>query len=86
MTDLHTDGNHLAGLLGEFLAADITAMLRRCHSCHEEHPLAAHLAYRGAGAVLRCPACGDVGVRIGDCGGEIVLEWRGTYRVRRTAG
>jgi hypothetical protein len=83
MTDLHTDGNHLAGLLAEFLAADITTTQRRCQSCRAEHPLAAHRAYAGAGAVLRCPGCGDVAVRIGDCGDEIVLEWRGTYRARR---
>jgi hypothetical protein len=83
MTDLHTDGNHLAGLLTEFLAADITTLVRRCQSCHAENPLAAHLAYQGAGATLRCPACGDVAVRVGDCGGEIVVEWRGTYRARR---
>jgi hypothetical protein len=83
MSDLHTDGNHLAGLLAEFLAADVTRMVRRCQSCHAENPLAAHRAYHGAGAVLRCPACGDVAVRIGDCGGEVVLEWRGVYRASR---
>ena len=83
MTDLHTDGNEAAGLLADFLAADITAALRRCQSCHAEHPIGAHLAYRGAGTALRCPSCGDVAVLIGDCGGELVLEWRGTYRVRR---
>jgi hypothetical protein len=85
MTDLHTDGNHLAGLLTEFFSADVTTMRRRCPSCRAEHPLAAHLAYRGAGAVLRCPGCGDVAVRVGDCGGEVVLEWRGTYRTERRA-
>ena len=85
MTDLHTDGNHLAGLLAEFLAADITSMQRRCHSCRAEHAMAALLAYQGAGAVLRCPACGDVALRVGDCGAEIVLEWRGTYRARRVS-
>ena len=83
MTDLHTDGNHLAGLLAEFLAADITSMVRRCQSCHDEHPIAAHRAYHGAGAVLRCPGCGDVAVLVGDCGGEVVLEWRGSYRASR---
>lgn len=83
MTDLHTDGNHLAGLLGEVLAVEPTAALRRCQSCGQEHPLAAHRAYRGAGVVLRCPGCGDVAVRIADRPGELVLEWRGTYRFQR---
>lgn len=81
MSDLHTDGNHLAGPLTEFLSADITTIRRRCQSCLAEHPIAAHPAYHGAGAVLRCPGCGDVALRIGRCGGEVVLEWRGTYRV-----
>jgi hypothetical protein len=85
MTDLHTDGNEVGGLLADFLAADITAALRRCQSCHAEHPIAAHLAYHGAGTALRCPACGDVAMLIGDCGDELVVEWRGTYRVRRGA-
>ena len=83
--DLHTDGNHAAGLLSEFLAAEITTVRRRCQSCHTEHPVAAHRAYRGAGTVLRCPHCGDVGVRIGECGEQLVLEWRGSYRVDRPA-
>ena len=44
MTDLHTDGNEVGGLLADFLAADITAALRRCQSCHAEHPIAAWAA------------------------------------------
>jgi len=83
MDDLHTDGNHMAGMLAEFLAADPTTTMRRCQSCHDEHPLAAHRAFRGAGVVLRCPGCGDVAVLIAVCGDELVLEWRGAYRTPR---
>jgi len=85
MTELHTDGNHIAGLLAEFLAVEPTTTRRRCQSCHREHPLAAHRAYRGAGVVLRCPGCGDVAVRIAERGDELVIEWRGTYRSGRAA-
>jgi hypothetical protein len=85
MTELYTDGNDAAGLLAEFLAADPTTTRRRCQSCRAENPLAAHRAYRGAGVVLRCPACGDVAVVIGECEGELVVEWRGAYRARRAA-
>jgi hypothetical protein len=85
MTDLFTDGNHVAGLLAEFLSADMTSTQRRCQSCHAEHPLAAHRAYHGAGVVLRCPSCEDVALRIGTSDGELVLEWRGAYRTRRAA-
>ena len=83
MTELFTDGNHVAGLLAEFLSADITSMRRRCQSCHSEHPLAEHRAYHGAGVVLRCPSCSDVALRIGTAEGELVLEWRGAYRASR---
>jgi hypothetical protein len=83
MTDLYTDGNDVAGTLAEFLAADPTALRRRCQSCRSEHPLAEHRAYRGAGIALRCPSCGDVALLIGDCEGELVIEWRGAYRAPR---
>jgi hypothetical protein len=83
MTDIYTDGNEIAGTLAEFLAADPTATRRRCQSCRGEHPLAEHRAYRGAGLVLRCPQCGDVALLIGECGGELVIQWRGTYRAPR---
>ena len=83
MTDLHTDGNGVAGLLAEILAAEPTAMARTCHSCGAEGPLAAHRAYHGAGVVLRCPACQDVAVVIGVSERELVVEWRGRFRVPR---
>jgi Family of unknown function (DUF6510) len=85
MTELHTDGNDVAGTLGELLAADPTTTLRRCQSCGAERPLGEHRAYRGAGIALRCPACEDVAVLIGDCAGELVIRWYGTFRVPRAA-
>jgi hypothetical protein len=85
MTELHTDGNDVAGTLGELFAADPTTMRRRCQSCRDEHALGEHRAYRGAGIVLRCPGCGDVAVLIGDCQDELIVQWRGTLRVARAA-
>jgi hypothetical protein len=83
MTDVHTDGNGVAGLLGEILAVEVTSMQRRCHSCGAESPLAAHRAYQGAGVVLRCPACADVALRIGMSDERLVFEWRGTFTAPR---
>jgi hypothetical protein len=83
MTDVHTDGNGVAGLLGEILAVEVTTVLRRCHSCGAENPLAAHRAYEGAGVVLRCPACTDVALRIGVSDEVLVFECRGTFTARR---
>jgi hypothetical protein len=83
MTEVHTDGNDVAGLLSEVLAVEVTTMQRRCHSCGAENALGAHRAYRGAGVVLRCPACADVAVRIGVREDALVFEWRGTYTAPR---
>jgi hypothetical protein len=83
MTEVHTDGNDVAGLLSEVLAVEVTTMQRRCHSCGAENALGAHRAYRGAGIVLRCPACADVAVRIGVREDALVFEWRGTYTAPR---
>jgi uncharacterized protein DUF6510 len=83
MTDLHTDGNGVAGLLGEILAVEPTALQRRCQSCGAENALAAHRAYHGAGVVLRCPACADVALRVGVRDDALVFEWRGTFTARR---
>jgi hypothetical protein len=85
MSDLHIDGNGVAGLLEEFLAAEATTARRRCQSCHDERPLAEHRAYRGAAIVLRCPSCEDVAVVISERDDELVLEWRGLYRITRPA-
>jgi uncharacterized Zn finger protein len=42
----------------------MTSVLRECGSCGTVSALGAHRAYLGAGTVLRCPSCGDVGLRI----------------------
>jgi ribosomal protein S27AE len=85
MTDRHLDGNGVAGLLGEVLAVDATTVRRTCQSCGNEHVLAEHRAYEGAGIALRCPGCGDVAVLVAVAGDELRVQWRGTYRVRRPA-
>ena len=81
MTDTHTDGNESAGVLGRLLAVEVTTVRRRCQSCHAEHPLAEHRAYHGAAVVLRCPACDDIAVRVAERDDDVVVEWRGTYRI-----
>jgi predicted RNA-binding Zn-ribbon protein involved in translation (DUF1610 family) len=58
--NLHTDGNAIAGVLEEVFGTDMTATIRICQSCGQEHAIGAHLLYRGAGLVLRCPNCGDM--------------------------
>ena len=85
MTEVHTDGNGVAGMLSEVLAVEVTTMRRLCQWCGAENALGAHRAYHGAGIVLRCPACADVAVRIGVREDALVFEWRGTYTAPRPA-
>jgi Zn finger protein HypA/HybF involved in hydrogenase expression len=84
MTDQHIDGNGAAGLLEELLATDVTSALRSCGSCGQESPLGEHLAYRGAGLVLRCPTCEDVAIRVIAGEREAVVEVLGRFRIRRS--
>ena len=79
MSDLHTDGNGVAGLLGEILAVETTTMRRLCPDCGDDQPLGEHRAYRSAGVVLRCPSCGAVAVKVAT-GERRAVTWRGTFR------
>jgi predicted RNA-binding Zn-ribbon protein involved in translation (DUF1610 family) len=81
MSDLHLDGNGVAGLLGEILAVEVTTVLRTCQSCGDRRPLGEHRAYRGAGVVLRCPSCGDVALRLGTRPERLTVELRGAFEV-----
>ena len=78
MTEVHTDGNGVAGLLDEIFAVEVTTDAAALPSCGAENALGAHRAYQGAGVVLRCPACADVALRIGVRDDRLVFEWRGT--------
>ena len=83
MDEQHIDGNGIAGLLGEIAAAEMTTVLRTCHSCGDRRPIGEHRAYRAAGIVLRCPNCQDVAVVVGAQDERLVVEWRGRYEIER---
>jgi hypothetical protein len=61
---LWLDGNAVAGLLVETFGAEVTDAERVCQGCGARNAVGAHRAYRGAGLVLRCPACGDVALLV----------------------
>jgi hypothetical protein len=84
MTDLYTDGNGVAGLLSDVLGVEATTVVRACRSCGQRHALGEHRAHHGAGVVLRCPTCDDVGARIAELGAHVAVEWRGTLLVQRS--
>jgi uncharacterized protein DUF6510 len=82
-SEIHTDGNGVAGMLQQIFVTEITAAHRVCESCGEEHPIGAHRAYSGAGTVLRCPGCGDVAAFVSELPNEYVIGLRGAWRLSR---
>jgi hypothetical protein len=75
------DGNAIAGVLVEALGNELTDAPRGCQSCGAVNPVGAHLLYKGAGWVLRCPACGDVALRIVTHAEQHVLTLAGQWRI-----
>jgi hypothetical protein len=85
--DLRLDGNAVAGMLAEALAAEPTTDLANCAGCGASNQLGALLAYvHGMGAVLRCPGCESVMLRIGRGPGRLVLDLRGIRWLRVEVG
>ena len=59
------DGNSAAGLFSEVFAVDLTVARATCAHCDAEGELGALKMWAvEMGAVLRCPACGDVVLRL----------------------
>ena len=80
---VHTDGNAVAGLLQEIFLVEMTAAQRICQSCGAQRALGGHRAFQGAGVVLRCPHCGDLGGCIAALPDRHVVELRGTWIFER---
>ena len=77
--DRRLDGNALAGELETLFGVDVTTAIRTCAGCAHAGPLGEHPLYRdGPGAVLRCPACGAVGLRVVRAPDRVWIEMRGT--------
>jgi hypothetical protein len=83
--ELRLDGNAAAGLLGEIFAVDITSAAATCDGCGKVSPVGALLLYaKDLGAVLRCPACGQLMIVVTSPRGEWCLDLRG-IRIMRMA-
>jgi len=76
---MHTDGNAIAGVLEEVFARDVTATDRVCQSCRARRAIGGHRLFRGAGMVLRCPACGDIAAAIVAVEQGYAVSIRGTW-------
>jgi hypothetical protein len=72
------DGNALAGSLESLFGRDMTAVPGRCAHCGTVHMVGAmRLFMGGPGAVLRCPACDEVVLRIVETADRTYVDARG---------
>ena len=77
----YLDGNAAAGELGRVFALDVSTAVGQCGSCGAKNRFAeAHVYMHGPGVVARCPACGQVLLRMANAGQQVFLDVRGlTY-------
>jgi hypothetical protein len=73
------DGNALAGPLGEIIGTDLTVAELTCARCRTTRPLATmHVFDRAPGLVARCPACGEVVMRMVHTPQRVLIDLRGS--------
>ena len=81
--ELMVDGNAVAGLLQDVFGLEMTSSPAECANCGQVNELGALLAFTQApGAVLRCPACEEVVLRIVQTPDAIYLDARGAAHIR----
>ncbi len=74
----YVDGNVLAGALGELFAVDVTTAVGECVTCGTSGAIAQTRVYTDApGLVARCPACGEVVLRLVRAPDRAWLDLRG---------
>jgi ribosomal protein L32 len=82
-SDLKLDGNAIAGLLREIFAMEMTTAQSTCAGCGKVHLVGRVDVYLNApGAVVRCPACGQVMMLIVHTGDRYWIDLTGTRRLQ----
>jgi hypothetical protein len=77
--DLKLDGNAIAGLLREIFTMEMTTARGTCGGCGTVNPVGRVDVYMNApGAVVRCPACQQVLMRIVRSRDRIWVDLSGT--------
>ncbi|WP_127131495.1 DUF6510 family protein [Georgenia sp. SYP-B2076] len=83
--DRRLDGNAAAGPLAELFTVDLTAAMATCAGCGSTAPLAAHVLYADAPAmVVRCPSCTYVVLRFAADGAGLRLDLTGARLITVT--
>jgi Family of unknown function (DUF6510) len=76
--DLRLDGNAIGGLLGEIFVGEVTVARSTCASCGAVREIGALTVYAQApGAVVRCPGCDAVLLRVARSESRIWLDLQG---------
>ena len=85
--ELTVDGNAVAGLLASVFAAEVTSTPGQCATCHTVSVLGTMRVYmRGPGAIIRCPACAEVVLRIVETPTGTIVDVSGISYLRLPAG
>ena len=81
--ELMLDGNAVAGKLQDIFGLEMTANPTECAHCGNVSEIGGLLAFTQApGAVLRCPTCENVMLRIVETPDAIYLDARGAAYLR----
>jgi Zn finger protein HypA/HybF involved in hydrogenase expression len=77
MDETMLDGNAVAGLLQDAFAVDMTTAMALCAGCGTPSPMAETHVFRGAGYVLRCPACAQPMITLVEGDGALMVGFPG---------
>jgi Family of unknown function (DUF6510) len=78
MMEQKLDGNAAGGILRELFPFEMTMAEAICTACGASGPIGALAAYmHGMGAIIRCPSCDYVLIRIAHTRGHYWLDMRG---------
>ena len=77
------DGNALAGMFESLFGSDMTAVPGRCAHCGTVNMVGAMRAYTQApGAIVRCPTCDGVVLRVVETVDATYVDARGAVYLR----
>ncbi len=82
-TALMLDGNAIGGMLNEIFSTEMTSSLAQCNHCGVRGEMGSLRAFmHGSDAVLRCPVCDSVVMRIVQSPASNYLDLRGASFLR----
>ncbi|GAA2165159.1 DUF6510 family protein [Pedococcus bigeumensis] len=83
MTEMHLDGNAMAGSLGTVFSADITSASAQCDGCGLTEQLARAVVFGAPmGLIARCTGCGQVLLRYVSTPTSTSVDLRGIAVIR----